>query len=71
MQKSVQDSVQDNGNSGGVFVGEYKPHLKMNLIQMTLPDKPNSRNQRYIKYKEQEGKIRWNLQVYTTKHQSR
>ena len=25
MQKSVQDSVQDNGNSGGVFVGEYKP----------------------------------------------
>ena len=48
-QKSVQDSVQDNGNSGGVFVGEYKPHLKMNLIQMTLPDKPNSRNQRYIK----------------------
>ena len=49
MQKSVQDSVQDNGNSGGVFVGEYKPHLKMNLIQMTLPDKPNSRNQRYIK----------------------
>lgn len=23
--KSVQDSVQDNGNSGGVFVGEYKP----------------------------------------------
>ena len=25
MQKSVQDNVQDNGNSGGVFVGEYKP----------------------------------------------
>ena len=49
MQKSVQDSVQDNGNPGDVFVGEYKPHLKMNLIQMTLPDKPNSRNQRYIK----------------------
>ncbi|MFR6510463.1 MAG: Fic family protein [Dorea sp.] len=23
--------------------------MKMNLIQMTLPDKPNSRNQRYIK----------------------
>ncbi|WP_334296866.1 Fic family protein [Blautia wexlerae] len=49
MQKSVQDNVQDNGNPGDVFVGEYKPHLKMNLIQMTLPDKPNSRNQRYIK----------------------
>lgn len=24
-QKSVQDSVQDNGNPGGVFVGEYEP----------------------------------------------
>jgi len=46
MQESVQESVQDNGNSGGVFVGEYKPHLKRNLIQMTLPDKPNGRNQR-------------------------
>ena len=44
MQKSVQDNVQDNGNPGDVFVGEYKPHLKMNLIQITLPDKPNSRN---------------------------
>ena len=48
-QKSVQDSAQDNGNPGDVFVGEYKPYLKMNLIQITLPDKPNSRNQRYIK----------------------
>ena len=25
MQKSVQDNVQDNGNPGDVFVGEYKP----------------------------------------------
>ena len=25
------------------------PSLKMNLIQMTIPDKPNSRNQRYVK----------------------
>lgn len=25
-----------------------QPALEMNLIQMTLPDKPNSRNQRYI-----------------------
>lgn len=25
------------------------PALKRNLIQMTLPDKPRSRNQRYIK----------------------
>ena len=24
-QKSVQDSVQDNGNPVGVFVGEYEP----------------------------------------------
>lgn len=24
-QKSVQDSVQDNGNPRGVFVGEYEP----------------------------------------------
>ena len=23
--------------------------MEMNLIQMTLPDKPNSRNQRYMK----------------------
>lgn len=26
-----------------------QPALEMNLIQMTLPDKLNSRNQRYIK----------------------
>ena len=26
-----------------------RPALDMNLIQMTIPDKPNSRNQRYIK----------------------
>lgn len=26
-----------------------QPALEMNLVQMTLPDKPNSRNQRYIK----------------------
>lgn len=26
-----------------------QPALEMNLIQMTLPDKPNSRNQRYMK----------------------
>lgn len=25
------------------------PSLEMNLIQMTIPDKPNSRNQRYVK----------------------
>ena len=25
------------------------PALELNLIQMTLPDKPHSRNQRYIK----------------------
>ena len=25
------------------------PALEMNLIQMTVPDKPTSRNQRYIK----------------------
>ena len=27
-----------------------KPALKHNLVKMTLPDKPNSKNQRYIKY---------------------
>lgn len=26
-----------------------QPSLEMNLIQMTIPDKPNSRNQRYVK----------------------
>lgn len=26
-----------------------KPAVDMNFIQMTIPDKPNSRNQRYIK----------------------
>ncbi len=26
------------------------PALKHNLVKMTLPDKPNSKNQRYIKY---------------------
>ena len=25
------------------------PAVEMNLIQMTIPDKPNSRNQRYIR----------------------
>ena len=25
------------------------PALQMNLVQMTIPDKPNSRNQRYVK----------------------
>ena len=26
-----------------------RPAMDMNLIRMTIPDKPNSRNQRYIK----------------------
>lgn len=26
------------------------PALEKNLVRMTLPDKPNSKNQRYIKY---------------------
>lgn len=25
------------------------PAIEMNLIQMTIPDKPSSRNQRYVK----------------------
>ena len=25
------------------------PAIEMNLIQMTIPDKPNSKNQRYVK----------------------
>lgn len=26
-----------------------RPAIEMDLIQMTIPDKPNSRNQRYVK----------------------
>ena len=26
-----------------------KPALELNLVSMTIPDKPNSKNQRYIK----------------------
>jgi hypothetical protein len=26
-----------------------RPAMDMGLIQMTIPDKPNSRNQRYVK----------------------
>lgn len=26
-----------------------RPAIELNLIQMTLPDKPNSRNQRYVR----------------------
>ncbi|WP_442984499.1 Fic family protein, partial [Sellimonas sp.] len=26
-----------------------RPAVDMNLIRMTIPDKPNSRNQRYVK----------------------
>ena len=26
-----------------------RPAIDMNLIHMTIPDKPNSRNQRYVK----------------------
>ena len=26
-----------------------RPAIKMNLIRMTIPDKPNSRNQRYVR----------------------
>lgn len=26
-----------------------RPAINMNLIRMTVPDKPNSRNQRYVK----------------------
>lgn len=37
-------------NSKEGFRRNYlRPALNMNLIRMTLPDKPNSRNQRYIK----------------------
>ncbi|MGN9075880.1 Fic family protein [Oliverpabstia intestinalis] len=26
-----------------------QPAIEMNLVRMTIPDKPNSRNQRYVK----------------------
>lgn len=28
-----------------------RPAVDMNVIRMTIPDKPNSRNQRYVKFK--------------------
>lgn len=39
-----------NLNSAEGFRRNYlQPALKMNLIKMTVPEKPNSRNQRYVK----------------------
>ena len=33
----------------GFFRNYLRPATEMNLVQMTIPDKPNSKNQRYIK----------------------
>ena len=35
-----------------------RPAIDMNLIRMTIPDKPNSRNQRYVKVGQQHSTLR-------------
>ena len=35
-----------------------RPAIDMNLIRMTIPDKPNSRNQRYVKVWQQHSTLR-------------
>lgn len=60
-EKFAECHTQGNSNASIEFMLDLKskeairrhyyihPALKLNLIQMTLPDKPQSRNQRYIK----------------------
>ena len=46
--KTLMEKLNLKSREG--FRGNYlQPALEVNLIQMTLPDKPNSRNQRYMK----------------------
>ena len=46
--KTLMEKLELKSKEG--FRRNYlRPALDMNLIRMTIPDKPNSRNQRYIK----------------------
>ena len=46
--KTLMDKLGLKSKEG--FRRNYlRPAVDMNLIRMTIPDKPNSRNQRYIK----------------------
>ena len=46
--KSLMEKLELKSKEG--FRRNYlRPAIEMNLIHMTIPDKPNSRNQRYVK----------------------
>lgn len=49
--KSIHASLRIEANSLSLGqVRDYlRPAIDRNLIRMTIPDKPNSRNQRYVK----------------------
>ena len=46
--KALMDKLELKSREG--FRKNYlHPAIKLNLVRMTIPDKPNSRNQRYMK----------------------
>ena len=46
--KSLMEKLELKSKEG--FRRNYlRPAIKLNLISMTIPDKPNSKNQRYVK----------------------
>lgn len=49
--KSIHASLRIEANSLSLGQGRdyLRPAIDRNLIRMTIPDKPNSRNQRYVK----------------------
>ncbi len=49
--KSIHASlgIEANSLSLGQVRDYLRPAIDRNLIRMTIPDKPNSRNQRYVK----------------------
>jgi hypothetical protein len=46
-RKEIFDIIERNGDSRA-FKRYLSPLLNAGLIQMTIPEKPNSRNQKYI-----------------------